>query len=135
MTAQEDVDVYLSKAQESLASAQSEFANGRYNSCANRCYFACFQAAVAALVRGGVVSAGPRAQLGHAYVQAQFAGGLVNRRKQYPGQLRDVLPQLGSLRQTADYESVSVTMTRASRALSRANEFVTTVLSKGGGNL
>jgi hypothetical protein len=32
----------LLKAEESLAAAASELANGRYNSCANRCYYACF---------------------------------------------------------------------------------------------
>jgi hypothetical protein len=31
-------DVFLAKAEESLAGADSEFANGRYNNCANRCY-------------------------------------------------------------------------------------------------
>jgi hypothetical protein len=33
---------FLLKAEESLAAAASELANGRYNSCANRCYYACF---------------------------------------------------------------------------------------------
>jgi uncharacterized protein (UPF0332 family) len=34
--------IYLEKAEESLAGAESELANGRYNNCANRCYYACF---------------------------------------------------------------------------------------------
>src|SRR6266446_1525926 len=33
-----DITIYLAKAAESLLTAESEFANGRYNSCANRCY-------------------------------------------------------------------------------------------------
>ena len=45
------IDLYTDKAQESLAGAESEFANGRYNNCANRCYYACFQTAIAALLR------------------------------------------------------------------------------------
>jgi len=40
--------VFLAKAEESLAGAESEFVNGRYNNCANRCYYASFQAAIAA---------------------------------------------------------------------------------------
>jgi uncharacterized protein (UPF0332 family) len=38
----QDITIYLAKAAESLQTAESEFANGRYNSCANRCYYACF---------------------------------------------------------------------------------------------
>ena len=33
---------YLEKAAESLAGAESEYVNGRYNNCSNRCYYACF---------------------------------------------------------------------------------------------
>jgi uncharacterized protein (UPF0332 family) len=50
---EQDITIYLAKATESLLTAESEFANGRYNSCANRCYYACFQAAIAALIREG----------------------------------------------------------------------------------
>jgi hypothetical protein len=46
--------IYLAKAAESLLSAESEYVNGRYNSCANRCYYACFQAAIAALLQEGI---------------------------------------------------------------------------------
>jgi uncharacterized protein (UPF0332 family) len=34
--------IYLDKAEENLAAAESEFANRRYNSSASRCYYACF---------------------------------------------------------------------------------------------
>jgi uncharacterized protein (UPF0332 family) len=47
---EDDITIYLAKASESLLTAESEFVNGRYNSCANRCYYACFQAAIAALL-------------------------------------------------------------------------------------
>jgi len=48
MAAAHDVEIYLAKALESLEGAESELANRRYNNCANRCYYASFQAAVAA---------------------------------------------------------------------------------------
>jgi uncharacterized protein (UPF0332 family) len=32
-------DVFAAKARESLSGAESEFVNGRYNNCANRCYY------------------------------------------------------------------------------------------------
>lgn len=47
-------DVLLARAGESLAGAESEFADGRYNNVANRRYSACYQAAVAALRHAGV---------------------------------------------------------------------------------
>ena len=50
----DEAAVYQAKAEESLAGAEVEFASGRYNNSANRAYYACFQAAVAALIRAGV---------------------------------------------------------------------------------
>jgi uncharacterized protein (UPF0332 family) len=37
---------YLTKAQESLAGADSELAHCRFNNCARDAYYACFQAAI-----------------------------------------------------------------------------------------
>jgi uncharacterized protein (UPF0332 family) len=68
---EQDFAIYLAKASESLLTAESEYANGRYNSCANRCYYACFQAAIAALLGEGIRPAG---QWSHEFVQAQFVG-------------------------------------------------------------
>jgi uncharacterized protein (UPF0332 family) len=65
--------IYLPKAIESLLTAESEFADGRYNSCANRSYYACFQAAIAAILSEGIRPAG---QWNPQYVQAQFVGVL-----------------------------------------------------------
>jgi uncharacterized protein (UPF0332 family) len=47
-------DLFLQKAEESLAGAASEFVNARYDNAANRCYYACFQAAISALTREGL---------------------------------------------------------------------------------
>ncbi len=66
----DEADTYFAKAQESLAGAESEFANARYNNCANRCYYACFQGAVSALIRAGIRPRGNPPQWGHSYVQA-----------------------------------------------------------------
>ena len=72
--------LYLIKAEESLLGAESEFTHGRYNNVAHRCYYACFQAAVAALHQAGVYPRGSRSDWGHAFVQAEFVGRLINRR-------------------------------------------------------
>jgi len=125
-------DIYNEKAQESLAGAESELANGRYNNCANRCYYACFQSAIYALMGAGIQPRGPRAQWGHDFVQAEFIGQLINRRKVYPTSLREILERTYALRQTADYQRDHVTETQASRAVRCAREFVTTIDTRGG---
>lgn len=35
-------EVFVRKAEQSLAGAESEFINGRFDNCANRAYYACF---------------------------------------------------------------------------------------------
>lgn len=126
----EDVDAqaFLAKAEENLASATSEQANRRYNACANRCYFACFQGAIVGLIRAGIRP--PKDQWSHAFVQAQFAGQLVYRRKLYPADSHNVLPYLQSLREKADYETDSVNQLEVSRAMRRAREFIAAIGSR-----
>lgn len=64
---------------------------------------------------------------GHEFVQSQFIGQLVNRRKVYPASLRSTLERNRSLRETADYEWDDVTEVRAARAVGRTEEFVAVV--------
>jgi len=126
---EQTITIYLTKAYESLLTAESEFANGRYNSCANRTYYACFQAAIAAILIEGIRPAG---QWNHQYVQAQFVGILINKRKRYESELRRVLADNQSLRDKADYRPEFVTATQASRALRRTRLFVTAIRQRGG---
>jgi uncharacterized protein (UPF0332 family) len=122
---------FLDKAIESLAGAESEFAHGRYNNCANRCYYGCFQAAIAALLYDGVILTGGRTTWGHDFVQAQFVGQLINRRKVYGSGLRDSLARNLILRHAADYTIEQVTETQAARAIRRARDFLVAVESRG----
>jgi uncharacterized protein (UPF0332 family) len=126
------VDVFLAKAQESLAGAESELANGRYNNCANRCYYACFQGAIYALRQAGIRPRGVNAQWSHAFVQAEFVGQLVNRRKIYPSVRPDVLAQTLELRRLADYKAESVRHKQASRLLTSTRAFLA-MIGIGGG--
>jgi uncharacterized protein (UPF0332 family) len=119
-----DADLFLRKALESLESAERDFGEGRYNSCANRSYYACFQAAVAALLAEGIR---PTGQWGHDFVQGQFVGLLINRRKRYRSDLRTVLPENRDLREKADYRTDPITRTQANRALGRARILVDAV--------
>lgn len=123
--------IFLDKALASLAGAESEAANARYDNCANRAYYACFQAAVSALLRAGIQSPNPQGHWTHSFVPGHFVGQLVNRRKLYPATLRDTLPRAYQLRQTADYTDDLVTEIQALRALRRAREFVHAVLEQG----
>lgn len=133
MTTDLEIDAYLAKAEENAASAASELVNGRYNASANRCYYACYQGAIAALFRAGIRPLRDGlGEWGHAFVQAQFAGELVTRRKQYPARLRDALPRLHATRRRADYEPTSVSQVQATRSLRLAQEFVTSIQQGGG---
>jgi uncharacterized protein (UPF0332 family) len=118
--------LYLTKAKESLRGAESESTQGRPNNTATRCYYACFQAAIAALSHAGI---GPRGGLtwSHAFVQAAFVGQLINQRRQYPASLRQVLARNLTLRHTADYAEDTVTPIQATRALQRTRDFVAAI--------
>jgi uncharacterized protein (UPF0332 family) len=126
---EQDITIYLAKAAESLQTAESEFANGRYNSCTNRCYYGCFQAAIAALLAEGIRA---RGQWSHEFVQGQFVGVLLNQRHLYDSELRRVLSDNQILRDKADYRPELVSATQASRALRRTRTFVAAVRQRGG---
>ena len=123
---------FLDKARESLAGAKSELANGRHNNAANRAYYACFQAAVHALIGCSVKPPGADDQWRHDFVQARFTGDLINRRKRYSASLRSTLEKNARLRESADYNLESVSEKEALRAVERAEAFVTAVAAREG---
>ena len=125
-------DAFVRKAKESVAGAASEHANRRYNNVANRCYYACFQAAIGTLVKAGIRPTGGGETWSHAMVQSQFAGVLIGRRKMYPTSMRDTLQQLSLLRNQGDYNDTDVSQTQALRALGRCRTFVATIDTKEG---
>lgn len=116
-----NIEDYLRKATESLAGAESEYASERFNNCANRAYYASFQAAIAALLREGIRSA--KGNWSHAFVQTQFASQIINRRHRYPSALRSTLSDILTLRLTADYDPDPVSRAEANRSLRRSREF------------
>lgn len=122
--------IYIEKALESLASARADFAARRFNSCANRSYFACFQAAVAALVAASIRPADPKGEWSHEFVQSQFNGRLVNRRQLYPSSLRRVLRDTIEVRDKADYTPSSVSERVARRVLQEAEDFIRAIEEK-----
>jgi uncharacterized protein (UPF0332 family) len=118
---------FLEKAEESLDGAESEYSNSRYNNTANRCYYACFQTAIYALSQAGIKSANTKEQWGHDFVQAQFIGKLINKKKVYPTDLRQTMLLSYQLRVTADYEKDHVSQIKAARAIKRTEQFLDSI--------
>lgn len=123
---------FLDKARESLEGARQAHAGGRYNNAANRSYYACFQAAIHALMVEGIVGAGRDTQWNHGSIQAQFTGLLINRRHRYSTGLRQVLSDNYHLRAQADYTAKPVSEITALRALRRAEQFVAAIVQREG---
>ena len=110
----------MAKAAESLNAAELCYAQGFYNSSANRDYYAMFQAAQVALETAGFM----RPEWSHAGLHAMFANELTRRRKQFAPVLARDLPIVQELRHTADYRNHHLSARQATRALSKAREFV-----------
>ncbi len=127
MAVSDSGDVFLRKARECMAGATSEYANKRFNNVANRCYYACFQAAISALMHAGIRPEGDKDAWSHPMVQSQFAGVLVGRRKLYPAQVRNILQHLSIVRNQADYYDSDVSQTQARRALDRTRAMLAAI--------
>ncbi len=68
-----------------------------------------------------------RGQWDHDFVQAQFSGVLIARRKLYPSDLASFFSEVAQRRVTADYTVVAVSQTVADRALQKARLFISAV--------
>jgi uncharacterized protein (UPF0332 family) len=128
----EQEPIYLTKAVESLEGALGEYANRRYQNSANRSYYACFQAAIQALLHVEFVPPADSMTWSHKGVQSEFVNQLIQRRKLYPSALRSVLQLNYTVREAADYSDDFISAAQAERALRRARNFVETVQERGG---
>lgn len=132
MATEEQIQSYWAKAEEELAGAESEHGNHRYNNCAKLTYHACFHAALVVLLKDGVPEPTGERTWSHQFVQAEFSRRFIRRRKDYPAELRDVLPRGFSLRQIADYRADYITEAQATRALRRGRQFLSALAADGG---
>lgn len=130
MSGSQAADPFFEKTEGSLLGAASEAAQGRYDNPANRSYYACCQAAIAALRRDAIRPSGE--QWGHDFVESRFVGPLINRRHRYPADLRSVLADLRMLRQRADYGAAAISRAEADRGLRRARALIAAVRSEQG---
>jgi len=95
-------------------------ANRYYNACANRAYFAAFQAAIAALSFYSIESEKNE----HSWVQSEFSLRLIKRQKIYPDRIKSYLPDMQESRNKADYSEKDVGKKVAYRQLLRASEII-----------
>jgi len=114
---------FMDKAKENLAAAEICFENELYNACANRAYYAAFQAAVSALADRGI----KRENLNHKWVQAEFSGRLITRRKVYPAKVKSYIMKMQTVRNDADYKTRQISKKEALRQLARAREILTLI--------
>ncbi len=112
--------MFLDKARANLTVAQYCLANGFYDACANRAYYADFQAAITALEHHGFASRKNE----HKWVQSSFNGMLIKRRKIYPARFKSYLLDMLNVRNDADYFDKSVSKIIASHQQAKAEEFV-----------
>ena len=116
---------WLDKANENLAAAQLCFDNGHFNACANRLYYAMFQAGIAAMVKHGLLK--PDTGVAHDWLQSNFAGQLIRHRKVFPAKFRSYLYEAYRVRAEADYKLSSVSKKVAAGELKKAKEFINAI--------
>ncbi len=118
------ITIFKEKSLENLAVAEWTFENGHYNACANRAYYAMFQAALAALASVGIM---PKTEIvEHRWVQGTFARELTSRRKMFPG-MGSYLNDVRLVRDIADYRPEKVNQRRASQVLRVARTMVESI--------
>jgi uncharacterized protein (UPF0332 family) len=116
---------WLDKANENLAAAQLCFDNDHFNACANRLYYAMFQAGIAAMVKHGLLK--PDVRVAHDWLQANFSGQLIKHRKVFPVKFRSYLSDAFWVRVEADYKLSSVSKKVAAGELKKAKEFINVI--------
>ena len=111
---------FFDKANANLTVAQMCFDSGFYDACANRAYYAAFQAAIAALADRGII----RDKADHKKVQADFSEKLIKRQKIYPSRVKSYLMDMQGVRNQADYNPVSVSKNLAFQQIRKAGEMI-----------
>ena len=119
-----DWRAYLTKAKNSLHTAQAAFERSDFDSCASRAYFAVFQIEIAALIK---LTEFRLDRWEHDQVQAEFNRRLIRARKIFPSSLRFIHNDLIGRRHIADYKDQHIGARTAERCLKHAMEMVTTI--------
>jgi uncharacterized protein (UPF0332 family) len=122
---------YLEKAKNSYMGARACLDNAAFDSCVSRCYYAVFQAAIAALIE--LTDFRPQAgEWSHKATQAEFNRCLVMRRKVFSGAIGRTPLTLIEWRHRADYSSVTTNRQTAKMGVMLAAAFLAAVESRIG---
>lgn len=114
---------FLQKSRDNLSVAHYCLEHGFYDAAVNRAYYAAFQAAVAALASAGITNE----KNDHKWMQANFNGSLIKRRKIYPGYLKSYLGDMQTFRNLADYSATHLSKRIAREQLTNAEDFVSNI--------
>ncbi len=114
------IEAFMRKARNNLAAARHCYDAGLYDAAANRAYYAAFQGAVAVLAHYGV----RKDRLDHEWVQAEFSGRLIQRRKIFTGKIRSYLSDMQAVRDIADYSRENVSKKSARNQIRKAEEII-----------
>jgi uncharacterized protein (UPF0332 family) len=120
-----DWQVYLAKARNNLRTAQHAYAQGDYDSCASRAYFAVFHGEIATLIK---LTAFRQDRWGHDRVQGEFNRRLIRARKLLPTALRSIHNDLIGRRHIADYTDQHLSARIVEHCLRQAAETLTAIL-------
>lgn len=120
--------IWMDKATENLTAAQLCCDHGLFNACANRLYYAMFHGGIAALIKNGVPL--PPKNIGHGWVQSNFSGQLIHRRKVFAAKYRPYPSDSYWIRVTADYEASPISKKLVSTELKKAKEFINAIHSE-----
>ena len=120
-----DWQAYLAKAQNNLHTAQHACAQGDYDSCASRAYFAVFHGEIAALIK---LTTFRQDRWGHDRVQEEFNRRLIRARKLLPAALRSIHNDLIGRRHIADYTDQHISACIAEHCLQQASRMLTAIL-------
>ena len=120
-----EAEAFLRKARESLPSAEADLRARRFNSAANRAYYAAFQASVAILIENGIRPRGDAWE--HRFVISQVSGKLIRRRKVLPARFGGTLDRLLKTRLVADYRPEAVSKRTAENYVREARMIVRSI--------
>lgn len=118
-------ELFIQRSHNNIKAAQLLSDAGLHDACANRIYYAVFDAAFVACMHYGV-----KIEPEHAKVLSAFCGELIARKKLFPASVKESLYELQKIRIKADYGEVAVSKTTASNALKTGKQIVYTVLER-----
>jgi uncharacterized protein (UPF0332 family) len=123
---------YLEKARNSYSGALACLEKSAFDSCVSRCYYAVFQAAIAALIQ--LTDFRPqKGEWSHKATQAEFNRRLVMRRKVFSGEIGKIILTLIERRHRADYSPVSTGGRIAEASMALVETFLSAVEDQLGG--